>query len=103
MNRYRQHWYTVGLFIGIGVLVLVAIGWQSLEVLQRLLLLNFATLLFHQFEEYGWVGVSDGVHRIVHANDDLRVVGEERFSYVFADVEMKRFNVNAKLARIAGK
>jgi hypothetical protein len=56
MNAYRRHWYTVGLFIGVGVLVFVTIGWQTLGVLQRLLLLNFATLLLHQFEEYGWPG-----------------------------------------------
>ena len=56
MSAYRRHWYNIGLFIGIGVVVFVAIGWQSLEVLQRVLLLNFAALLFHQFEEYGWPG-----------------------------------------------
>ncbi len=56
MNAYRRHWYNIGLFIGIGVLAVLALGWQTSDVLQRLLLLNFTTLLFHQFEEYGWPG-----------------------------------------------
>ena len=53
VNAYRRHWYNVGLFIGIGVLAVLALGWQTLDVRQRLLLLNVATLLCHQFEECG--------------------------------------------------
>jgi hypothetical protein len=55
-NIYRRHWYNIGLFIGISVLVLTVIQWRTFGVLQLILLLNFVTLLFHQFEEYGWPG-----------------------------------------------
>ena len=56
MNWYRRHWYTVGLFVGLATVAVVVIAWDSLEVVQRVLLLNFAVLTFHQFEEYGWPG-----------------------------------------------
>ena len=56
MNSFRRHWYKVGLVIAVGVIVLLVIRWQAFGVLQRLSLLNFAALLIHQFEEYGWPG-----------------------------------------------
>ena len=56
MSAYRRHWYSVGLVIAIGVLISATIGWQTLDMLQRILLLNFFVLLLHQFEEYGWPG-----------------------------------------------
>jgi hypothetical protein len=56
VRAYLRHWYNIGLVIAIGVLVLLIGRWQMFDVLQRLLLLNFAVLLLHQFEEYGWPG-----------------------------------------------
>jgi hypothetical protein len=73
MNWYRRNWYTVGLFIGAAAVVLVAVEWQRWELLQRLLLLNFAALLFHQFEEYGWPGGEPAImNRVIQpsANPD---------------------------------
>jgi hypothetical protein len=49
-----RHWYHVG----IGV-ALVALAWGvlvSLGTLQQILLLSFAVLCLHEFEEYGWPG-----------------------------------------------
>jgi hypothetical protein len=56
MNTIRRHWYNIGAVIALGVLAYVVISWQNLEILPKLLLLNFVALLIHQFEEYGWPG-----------------------------------------------
>ncbi|TCC50401.1 HXXEE domain-containing protein [Kribbella pittospori] len=54
MRWYVRHFYDVGLAVGFialacGVLV-------SLDTLQQILLLSFAVLCVHEFEEYGWPG-----------------------------------------------
>ncbi|GAA2981512.1 hypothetical protein JOD63_002635 [Microbacterium terrae] len=50
MRWFRTHWYDLGLVVGIAALVVGAI--VGFKGLQLILLLNFATLLLHQFEEY---------------------------------------------------
>ncbi len=65
MSWYRRHWYTVGLFVAVGTIAFVAVRWQTLDVLQRLSLLNFVALLLHQFEEYGWPGGEPAIMNIV--------------------------------------
>jgi Protein of unknown function with HXXEE motif len=56
MPFIRRHWYNVGAVIAAGALVYLLLGWSTMGVLRRLLLLNFIVLLLHQFEEYGWPG-----------------------------------------------
>lgn len=54
MRWYVRHFYDVG----IGV-ALVALAWGVLAELntpQKILLLSFAVLCLHEFEEYGWPG-----------------------------------------------
>jgi hypothetical protein len=54
MRFFRRHWHSLGL-----VWAVIAIAWGLLDRLptvQMILLLNFATLTLHQFEEYGWPG-----------------------------------------------
>src|SRR5690349_11857486 len=54
MRFIRRHWYSVGL-----VFAVIAIAWALLghvPTVQTILLLNFAILPLHQFEEYGWPG-----------------------------------------------
>jgi hypothetical protein len=56
MNFFRRHWYEIGAVVAIGTVVWLTLAWQDVGGLQRLLLLNFITLLIHQYEEYGWPG-----------------------------------------------
>jgi hypothetical protein len=54
MNAFRRHWYSIGL-----VWAVIAIAWAllgHLPTVQMILLLNFAVLILHQFEELGWPG-----------------------------------------------
>jgi uncharacterized protein with HXXEE motif len=54
MQFFRRHWYSFGL-----VWAIIATAWAllgRLPTVQMILLLNFATLALHQFEEYGWPG-----------------------------------------------
>jgi Protein of unknown function with HXXEE motif len=56
LSWYRRNWYWVGGIVAAAVLVYVAVAWGDLSVLRRVLLLNFALLAIHEFEEYGWPG-----------------------------------------------
>ncbi len=73
MSFFRRHWYDVGAVVVIGAIVWLVIGWQDMGALQRLLLLNFITLLVHQYEEYGWPGgepaIMNQVLQASHAPD----------------------------------
>jgi hypothetical protein len=54
MPFIRRHWYTLGLAVGA-----VAVAWAisgRLSTVQVILLLNFVSLVLHQFEEYAWPG-----------------------------------------------
>jgi hypothetical protein len=51
---YLRNWYNVGL--GVAILALSYGVVADLDTLQEILLLNFAVLLLHEFEEYGWPG-----------------------------------------------
>jgi hypothetical protein len=53
---FRRHWYDVGLVVAALAVAWVARRWNDADLLQRLLVLNFAALLVHQFEEYHWPG-----------------------------------------------
>jgi len=50
----RRHWYNVGLVLGVLTLAWAFVG--HFTTIQFILLLNFAVLTVHQFEEYGWPG-----------------------------------------------
>lgn len=56
MRFFLRYWYDVGLVAGLLAIVFLVVLWHEISVLQRLLLLNFAALTLHQFEEYGWPG-----------------------------------------------
>ena len=54
MQFIRRHWYSLGL-----AFTVLAVGWAllgDLRTVQVILLLNFAVLTLHQFEEYAWPG-----------------------------------------------
>jgi hypothetical protein len=56
MSWYRHHWQYVGLVLAVVSLAYLAIGWDSLDVRQRVLVASFVVLLLHEFEEWGWPG-----------------------------------------------
>ena len=54
MRFILRHWYSLGL-----VIIPFAVAWAfvaHMTGVQLILLLNFVTLIVHQFEEYGWPG-----------------------------------------------
>ena len=56
MNFMRKNWY----YVGGGLFVVLAIGlaifWNDMSVLRKLMWISFMALLVHQFEEYAWPG-----------------------------------------------
>ena len=54
MQFIRRHWYDLGLALAVVAVVWALLG--HLRTVQLILLLNFAVLTLHQFEEYGWPG-----------------------------------------------
>jgi len=57
--------------VALGAIAYLAIFWWQLEMLQRLLIMNFAALLIHQFEEYGFPGGEPAIMNIVLQNSDM--------------------------------
>ncbi|MGH9023207.1 MAG: HXXEE domain-containing protein [Acidimicrobiia bacterium] len=56
MKFFSRRWHDIGLISAMVAGTYLAFAWSDLEVLQRLLLLNFIVVLLHQFEEYSWPG-----------------------------------------------
>jgi hypothetical protein len=56
MNFIRMHWYRLGLILGLVMLAWLVFGWSGMGLLQKLLVVNFIVLMFHQYEEYAWPG-----------------------------------------------
>jgi Protein of unknown function with HXXEE motif len=65
MKFIRRHWYNIGGVVAIAAAICLAAAWSGLDVLQRLLLMNFVALLIHQFEEYGWPGGEPAIMNMV--------------------------------------
>ncbi len=56
MNFLRNHWYDIGIIplsISIGYMIS---NWNTISVLERLALMNFVVIFWHQFEEYRFPG-----------------------------------------------
>ena len=54
MQYLRRHWYNLGLAVGAAAIAWAFLG--TFSTVQVTLLLHFAALTLHQFEEYGWPG-----------------------------------------------
>jgi len=65
MNFLRRHWYDGGAVIAVCTILWLIFQWRDIGVLQRLLLLNFAVLLVHQYEEYGFPGGEPAIMNMV--------------------------------------
>jgi len=68
MKFFRRHWYNAGLVVAVIAAIFLALQWNSMCVLQRVLLLNFIAILLHQFEEYGFPGGEPAIMNIVLQN-----------------------------------
>ena len=62
---FRGHWHDVGVLSALVAGIYLVAAWGDLDVLQRLLLLNFIVVLLHQFEEYSWPGGFPAVANLV--------------------------------------
>lgn len=69
MNFMRKNWY----YVGGGLFVVLAIGlaifWNDMSVLRKLMWISFMALLVHQFEEYAWPGGFPAVMNIAWQPD----------------------------------
>ncbi|MEO8759287.1 MAG: HXXEE domain-containing protein [Bacteroidia bacterium] len=61
MNFLRKHWYDLGGFLSIIVLMYVAFNFHYLTKYQLIMWLSLASLFFHQLEEYRIVGTFPGM------------------------------------------
>jgi hypothetical protein len=61
----RRHWHDIGLGSAVVAGACLFFGWGDLDILQRLLILNFIVVLLHQFEEYSWPGGFPAVANLV--------------------------------------
>ena len=68
MKFFRRHWYNIGLAVAIIAAIILALQWNSMGILQIVLLLNFIAILVHQFEEYGFPGGEPAIMNIVLQN-----------------------------------
>ena len=56
MNFMRKNWYYVGGGLFVALAIGLAIFWNDMNTLRKLMWLSFMALLAHQFEEYGRPG-----------------------------------------------
>ena len=56
MKFLHRHWYDVSAVIGLATLLILALFWSEFSVLQRFAIANFAVIMFHVFEEFGFPG-----------------------------------------------
>lgn len=71
MKWFCKNWYWVGGIVALLTLVFLVCDWHHLDVVRRLLILNFIALLVHQVEEYGWPGGEPAVMNIALRQSDI--------------------------------
>lgn len=54
LRLFRRHWHDIGLVPALLAAAYLLLCWNDIDVLQRLVILNFIIVLLHQFEEYSW-------------------------------------------------
>jgi Protein of unknown function with HXXEE motif len=70
MQWYRRNWYYVGTVVTAAALVYLAARWDSLDTIQRMLLVGFALVPLHEFEEYGWPGGEPAImNKVIQPSD----------------------------------
>lgn len=61
MNFFRQHWFDAGFILGSAATAYTILYAGSFSSLNFILWFNFASLFFHQFEEYRYPGYFPGM------------------------------------------
>jgi hypothetical protein len=56
MKFLRAHWYDIGTIPMAVTLIYLIFNWDTTEVLQKIALMNFFVIFWHQFEEYRFPG-----------------------------------------------
>jgi hypothetical protein len=56
LKFFSRHWHDVGFVSGVIAGIYLAVAWKDLDVLQRIVIINFIVVVLHQFEEYSWPG-----------------------------------------------
>jgi Protein of unknown function with HXXEE motif len=70
MTWYRSNWYWVGGVVAVAAIMYLAVAWSDLDTLQRVLLLGFALVPAHEFEEYGWPGGEPAImNKVIQPSD----------------------------------
>src|SRR5688572_27935005 len=65
MNFLRKNWYYVGAVIFVALAVVLAVHWNDISVLRKLMIMSYMAVMFHQFEEYAWPGGFPAIYNIV--------------------------------------
>lgn len=73
MRYYREHWAFINLPIGIIAALVAIVAWDGLDATRAILVLQFAMVIFHQFEEYAWPGGEQWIMNRVLQPRDLSV------------------------------
>ncbi len=71
MNFLRNHWYDIGIIIGLSIFSYIIITKDSMSDISLVLWLSFVSLFIHQFEEYRFPGNFPGVFNTVIFNSEL--------------------------------
>lgn len=71
MKWFCRHWYDVGVVPFIITLVILVLQWHDLDVVEKLLMMSFMTILFHQFEEYRFPGGEPAIMNITLQDSDI--------------------------------
>ncbi len=61
MNFLRKHWFDIGFLFGCSAAFYIIFNGDSFPPLKFILWFNFASLFFHQFEEYRYPGYFPGM------------------------------------------
>lgn len=65
MKFMRKNWYYVGGGLAVVLALVLALIWNDLSVLQKLMWLSLIALLLHEFEEYAWPGGFPAIANLV--------------------------------------
>lgn len=71
MKWFCRHWYDIGAIVFFIALITLVLRWSEMELTQKLLLMNFMALLFHQFEEYRFPGGEPAIMNMALRGSDI--------------------------------
>jgi fumarate reductase subunit C len=71
MRFYVRHWYSLNMILAAAISIALAVGWDTISVVQRLVVLNLLALFVHQFEEYAFPGGEPAIMNIVLNGSDI--------------------------------